>query len=104
MAYLRQGQCLRCRECCGSPRSTDGGRNNPWPVTLVSDIRTWSPADVEFNLPIFKFIDRAKQSGRLRVGDVNSAYVFSTQTSTEGSGLPLKDEYEFHLRALAVVA
>lgn len=83
MAYIRQGECNRCGECCGAPRSTDGGSNNAWPVDLASATRSWSQESIEFALPIFKWLEHPrianKTSGRLRIGDVNSPYVFSTQ-------------------------
>lgn len=57
MAFIRNGTCNRCGECCGFPRASDGGQNNPWPRGWPSDIRNWSPESIQTHLPILQFAD-----------------------------------------------
>jgi len=53
--FTRQGTCNRCGECCGYPRSTDGGQNNPWPKTWPESLRNWTPESIAYHLPILQF-------------------------------------------------
>lgn len=53
--FVRIGSCNRCGECCGYPRSTDGGQNNPWPPSWPESIRNWTPESIETHLPILQF-------------------------------------------------
>jgi hypothetical protein len=55
--FTRQGSCNRCGECCGYPRSTNGGQNNPWPNDWPESIRNWSPESIQTHLPILQFVD-----------------------------------------------
>lgn len=55
MAYLRAGTCNRCGECCGYPRASDGGQNNPWPGDWPESIRSWTPESIQLYLPILQF-------------------------------------------------
>lgn len=42
----RTGTCNRCGECCGWPRATDGGQNNPWPSIWPEAIQNWDTASI----------------------------------------------------------
>lgn len=55
MSFIRTGTCNRCGECCGFPRSTDGGQNNPWPNDWPQSIQSWSPESIQLHLPILQF-------------------------------------------------
>lgn len=55
MSFIRTGTCNRCAECCGYPRSTDGGQNNPWPPDWPQSIRNWTPEAINTHLPILQF-------------------------------------------------
>lgn len=55
MAFQRTGTCNRCGECCGYPRSTDGGQNNPWPGDWPQSIQSWSAEAIALHLPILQF-------------------------------------------------
>lgn len=55
MAFLRSGTCNRCGECCGYPRATDGGQNNPWPNSWPGSIQSWSAEAIALHLPILQF-------------------------------------------------
>ncbi len=55
MGFLRTGTCSRCGECCGYPRSTDQGQNNPWPADWPQSIQSWSPEAIQLHLPIMQF-------------------------------------------------
>lgn len=56
MSFKRTGKCNQCGECCGFPRATDGGQNNPWPLEWPESVSSWSPEVIEAELPIFKLI------------------------------------------------
>lgn len=72
MAFKRTGTCNQCGECCGYPRTTDGGQNNPWAKDLPECIRNWSDEAITIELPVFKRIgylkDRDRKFGMVQVG------------------------------------
>lgn len=55
MAFIRSGSCNLCGECCGYPRSTDGGQNNAWANDFPESIRNWDAESLATSLPIFQF-------------------------------------------------
>lgn len=82
MAYIRQGECSRCGDCCVSHQEPDGAWNNAWPADLATATASWSAQSLDESLPLFRWLEHpkaGKTSGRLRVGQVNTAYVWSTQ-------------------------
>lgn len=83
MAWHRNGTCERCGECCQTHIQPDGTMTTPWPADLSTSTRSWLDSDITFNLPIFKWIEHPKlnnkTSGRVRIGNRNMDYVFSTQ-------------------------
>ena len=54
MTFIRVGECNMCGECCGYPRSTDGGQNNPWPPDWPESIQNWSPESIKEYAPIIQ--------------------------------------------------
>ncbi len=63
MAFKRIGTCNMCGECCGYPRSTDGGQNNAWPTDWPDSIANWNQEDIESNLPVFKLVGHPAHGG-----------------------------------------
>lgn len=61
--YKRTGECNLCGECCGFPRITDGGQNNPWPSDWPEVLDSWSEEDKEKSSPIFKITGHIKKHG-----------------------------------------
>lgn len=64
--YKRVGTCNRCGECCGYPRATNGGQNNPWPPYNPDDFRTWSEESLRQS-PFFSYIDHPHGDYSVRV-------------------------------------
>lgn len=73
MAFNRTGTCNRCGECCGYPRATDGGQNNPWPLSWPDSVRTWTLEVLGTELPMFRATGHpalgGRQSGNFRIGN-----------------------------------
>jgi len=71
MAYARTGTCNRCGECCGYPRTTDGGQNNPWPLSWPDSVATWQVEVLGNELPMFRETGHpvlgGKQSGSFKI-------------------------------------
>lgn len=80
MAFIRTGECNLCGECCGFPRSTDGGQNNPWPNDIPDIIRTWSDESIQQDYPVLYFIgytkDKNKKYGIKKVGVNTFHWIF----------------------------
>lgn len=70
--YVRTGQCNRCGECCGYPRATDQGQNNPWPNDWPEAVASWIIAALEQYLPMFRITGHPRlgggQSGSVKLG------------------------------------
>lgn len=62
--YNRTGSCSRCGECCGFPRSTDSGQNNPWPPDWPSDVRSWMLSVIESEAPMFQITGHPNLGGK----------------------------------------
>lgn len=56
-----------CGECCGYPRSTDGGQNNAWPPDWPQSIDSWDRKVIEENLPVFKLINYNEKAGKVNI-------------------------------------
>ena len=78
--YRRTGTCARCGECCGYPRATDGGQNNPWPADWPQSIRTWTIEAIDQYLPVFKVPGHpdlgGKQYGSLKIGKYTIRWIW----------------------------
>jgi len=70
--FTRTGNCDRCGECCGYPRSTDNGQNNPWPTDWPQSVQAWQIDVLGDNFPMYKFTGHpnlgGKASGTFKLG------------------------------------
>lgn len=86
MPYRRTGTCNRCGECCGYPRATDGGQNNPWPLSWPESVASWQVDVLGDELPMFKFTGHpnlgGKQSGNFKIGGTSFRWCWA-----QGGGL-----------------
>ncbi len=64
MIYKRTGECNQCGECCGYPRSSDGGQNNPWASDIIESVNGLSTEAVESELPILTLIGVLVKRGK----------------------------------------
>lgn len=80
MAFQRQGECNRCGECCGYPRATDGGQNNPWPGDWPDAIVDWTVEALSNEIPVFKLTGHprlgGKTSGTVRIDRTNYSWAW----------------------------
>lgn len=78
--YIREGTCNRCGECCGYPRATDGGQNNPWPLNLEEMLTQYSDEAI-LQISFFKYISRpdSHRRGTIRTGGRTFIYTWTDQ-------------------------
>lgn len=69
MFYTRTGKCNLCGECCGYPRSTDSGQNNPFPNNWPESVANWQKEDIDKNVLICTLVGHPK-FGRKRFGRI----------------------------------
>lgn len=76
MSFIRSGSCLKCGECCGYPRKTDGGQNNPWPNDWPESLTTWQNEDIEKSAPVFKITGHKERHGSYLVGNKQLPWIW----------------------------
>lgn len=62
--FKRTGTCNLCGECCGYPRSTDGGQNNPWRKDLPESVRNWDQDVLKTEFPLFNLTGHPDHGGK----------------------------------------